>query len=1073
MSGICARHAYKKRHQRGCEKCGACIFCPPHFCRSKQHQELHAGADRGRGKRGKAKQTDASNKPPRRSGRKRRGSSLSERLASFDRDLDDATAPVQVTTSDACETAAPILAPKTSSMAPTAHQLGGGIHLEDQSLQEPLKKRPRFVVKKGTLLTSLKMQNRCKEQLRRAAQRAMNDEASVICPEDPDLVKNMCAPSLGFLEEHLIRKVAKVAMDTTGITSEICYSLLASTTQTPRELTNMLEHVQEIHPEINIERTRVGRKRFATLKKKGEHIEQGQTAFLGRYYKQGIVHLKKENVRCALEWMQATLQLRPSKLRSFRVGDVLIANMPVLYLDNTYSACYKQYKKQIPEKQRIGQKIFYKLLKHLTDKTKAEAGLSYFYTDFLEVVAEAGNMMQRAAEIASAEALPARFKQRFDTLGEELKRVAHFVKHEFASHLEQDSTCANHCMRHALGGECNHEHTETCEECDAVNHLPELLEKAFEEVPESASAEFQTMKKAVQFVTEEFTRFSAHILRTKWQQKACDTEIAAAVQSEDTAVVIIDHKQKVLARRLKESQMQYYAKRGMSLLGAMVILGIDDPDNIEDELGNKGEKRGNDIEESGNDIEKRGDGRDHCNANREQHNDDAEQQKKRVQRHHFIDIIPDNTAEQKACITCACIEALLKDMKTRFPHIKKVCFQSDNAGPFSAATVAPFAHLLNLGIELPKIIGWTYTEAQSGKSMLDCHFAYVNIWIDAWVREGKGKNVLMDPPTLFKALAHDGGIQNSSTIRVELNLQSTYAIHSDSDDVRPNVLNQQEPGSHGIYLTGKKKGQPRPAIWKLKMGVRKCHTFSLGNNPAAYEQSGLEPEALPFHLLTRQTPITLRPKITESTKNDVTFGKKRAKKTKVPRMPSTGYVRRRSDDLVAAEFERLKNMVSTTPTLKPRRSTTSPITVPQRRHSWAQKASRGSRMIDVDVVQELASLYSVGVKNKTQKISSEAAFRQVSETIIKNRWDQRFLVTAGKVKSMFSQKKGPQLTKSQKNTLQLAKSAMSESSTASSSKTTPENFAIEDDNDSVIDWIQGHEIDILDLDYEIDREEEF
>ena len=130
-------------------------------------------------------------------------------------------------------------------------------------------------------------------------------------------------------------------------------------------------------------------------------------------------------------------------------------------------------------------------------------------------------------------------------------------------------------------------------------------------------------------------------------------------------------------------------------------------------------------------------------------------------------------------------------------------------------------------------------------------------------------------------------------------------------------------------------------------------------------------------------------------------------------------------------------------------------------------------MIDVDVVQELASLYSVGVKNKTQKISSEAAFRQVSETIIKNRWDQRFLVTAGKVKSMFSQKKGPQLTKSQKNTLQLAKSAMSESSTASSSKTTPENFAIEDDNDSVIDWIQGHEIDILDLDYEIDREEEF
>ncbi len=1026
MPGLCEEHVHKKT--KSCEECGGCPFCPPKGCRSKRHREVHAGADRGRGRpRGKVKGIDASKDPPRRSGRKRRGSSVSECLASYEAVLDDT--------------------------------------LFERDQDDGREKRPkcRFRVKKDRLLVSSKMQERCKEQLCRVGKRAMNEEAKKICPEDPKLVKNMCSPHIGFVNEKLTQKICELAMGTTGTVSELCYTLLASVAESPEEMTTILNRARMLHPTVEIDRAHIGWRRFASLKQKSEHVEQGQTASLKRYFKKGRVNLKKENVRQALEWIHGTLPLRPSKLRSFRVGNVLVDNMHVMYLDTTYQVCYKKYCKAISQERRIGEKIFRSLLKRLTDRTKAEAGLSYYYTDFIELVAEAGNMMKRAATLISEENLPIRFKEKFEALEKELEAVAHFVKHDYPSHLEKDSSCANHCMRHALGGKCNHQHKDACEECDRVIHLPKRIESTLEEIPESASPspEFQTMKKAVKFVVQEFDRFSAHILRTKWQHEAIEAEIAAAVQSEDTAVIIIDHKQKILARRLKESQMQYYAKRGLSLLGAMIILGVDEDD---------------DIEQHTDDIIIQPEDEDCPSASTwsmqiGQHEKAAEKAKAKVRRrrHHFVDIVPQNTAEQKACITCACLEALLEYVAKHFPHIKFVQFGSDNAGPFSAQTLAPFFYLLNIRKDLPKVIGWTFSEAQSGKTMLDCHFAYLNIWIDAWVREGKGKNILMDSETLFQALAHDGGVKNSSAILVKLNLQNTYAIHSESNELRPNVLNHQKPGSNGVYASGQKKGLPRPAIWKLKMGVRKCHAFSLGQNPTAYEQSDLlKPELLPFDLLERKTPITLKPEIIESTKTDITFGKKKEKQKTVPRMPPAGYVHRGSDDLVAGEIERLKETVvgTTTPVLKTRRSMSwSPITVAQRQASWAEKSSRDGRVIDADVVERLAALYSVGVRNKTKKISSEAAYRQVKNSILK-RWDQRFLVTPGKVKSMFSLKNGPQLTKAQKKAVEVAQLAAE----ASSSKVTPGDPVAEDDNESVQNWICEQDMDILD--YDIDSGED-
>ena len=747
MSGICREHAFKK--QKACQTCGNCPFCPPLKCRDSRHRKLYNNIVGRKLRKRKGGAVLEAARPSRRSGRRRSSSSVGEYLEQYENMLsiaiaDDGSGGVSGAMNN--DPTAPIPALTQASTE----------HIGDVSATTACVKKPRFIVKPETLRKSLKMQQRCTEQLdrvfRRAGQDAVKEEAKLLCPADPALLIGMCAPRNEVKERDLVEKCAKVAMQTDGMTSEMCLSLLASVSASASDLEKTLLRAGTLSPAARPERARIGCKRFKSLQLKGKCIEQGDATVLRRYYKAKRVYLDKNVVRRTLEWLHATLQLRPGKLRSFRVGKVLVANMPILYLNDTMEYCYANYQKHFQSKnERLGQNIFYKLLSRLTDKDKAQAGLSYFYTDFIETAQNAEKMLQRAAEIAE-HSLQARFKTRFENVKTELKEVIKFIKYEYASHLQEDSDIAAHCMHHALGASCSQAHTKSCEQCDRITSFYLKLEHAFDDIPEM-SPELESCQRACPLITEEFDRFQAHILRTKWQQSACEKIIEQAIQSKDTAVIILDHKQKVLARRLKESQMQYYAKKGMSLLGAMVILGADREQKAV-------------AEEEADAAEEEAD----AAANTDTTVPDEQppqspkllqgkqvQQKRRVQKHHFIDMILSNTSDQKANVTCACIEALLSEIGLKFPQIERVYFQSDNAGPFSATMLAPFCYLLNKQQNgLPKVLGWTYTEAQSGKSMLDGHFSYVNIWIDAWVMKGDGSNVIFDPWTLFEALSHDG-----------------------------------------------------------------------------------------------------------------------------------------------------------------------------------------------------------------------------------------------------------------------------------------------------------------------------
>ena len=63
----------------------------------------------------------------------------------------------------------------------------------------------------------------------------------------------------------------------------------------------------------------------------------------------------------------------------------------------------------------------------------------------------------------------------------------------------------------------------------------------------------------------------AHRLRAKVQFSAIDKIKTNLKSNINSVLIVIDHKQKVLQQRYREGQVEYYGKKGMSVLGVMIV----------------------------------------------------------------------------------------------------------------------------------------------------------------------------------------------------------------------------------------------------------------------------------------------------------------------------------------------------------------------------------------------------------------------------------------------------------------------------------------------------------------------
>jgi len=132
--------------------------------------------------------------------------------------------------------------------------------------------------------------------------------------------------------------------------------------------------------------------------------------------------------------------------------------------------------------------------------------------------------------------------------------------------------------------------------------------------------------------------------------------------------------------------------------------------------------------------------------------------------------------ERKTSIIRTVVEIL--DIIRTFPGISNIVLTSDNATTFAGDAWIPFIVEHNAymhaesGIWISRHIR---TEPQTGKDLLDTHFAYVNKQITKYVLDGV-ENAVKNTNQMFSALTFEGGLPNTTTALVRVDRSACAAV---------------------------------------------------------------------------------------------------------------------------------------------------------------------------------------------------------------------------------------------------------------------------------------------------------
>eukprot|EP00731_Ephydatia_muelleri_P017573 Em0010g671a len=119
---------------------------------------------------------------------------------------------------------------------------------------------------------------------------------------------------------------------------------------------------------------------------------------------------------------------------------------------------------------------------------------------------------------------------------------------------------------------------------------------------------------------------------------------------------------------------------------------------------------------------------------------------------HFVDCIVQDDVKSDSFVALSCLEAGLHALHRRFPHLKQVILQSDNAKNFSGKDMKMFVHqaVSSTGMEL---LAYHHNEAAAGKDVCDTHFAHQQARVDAYISEGDGGRKVSTAKQLAVALS--------------------------------------------------------------------------------------------------------------------------------------------------------------------------------------------------------------------------------------------------------------------------------------------------------------------------------
>ena len=295
--------------------------------------------------------------------------------------------------------------------------------------------------------------------------------------------------------------------------------------------------------------------------------------------------------------------------------------------------------------------------------------------------------------------------------------------------MQLDDSDHIHCLRCALGPCVLHkeQHVDNgCVKCSVCfrffnEHVSKFFTKVLSGVADAESKEeVQSMIRCIQLLSNSVIRYAGHRVRAKVQFDAISQIKAGMKTDESLLLVVLDHKQKILPMKYREGQVEYFGKKGMSMLGSMHVI-------FTEHQGCSGYK------------------------------------------YSFEDYIIAGYTGQDNIQVGAVVSTIINRIKTTQTNITNIVFQSDNASCFVSQELIPFIHHINQELKSEdecnlKVSRWIFTEAQTGRGRLDTHFSYLNVKFSSYVEDG---NDMTTEQHIFQALAHNGGIAGTTSVLLD------------------------------------------------------------------------------------------------------------------------------------------------------------------------------------------------------------------------------------------------------------------------------------------------------------------
>ena len=138
----------------------------------------------------------------------------------------------------------------------------------------------------------------------------------------------------------------------------------------------------------------------------------------------------------------------------------------------------------------------------------------------------------------------------------------------FQLHITESSAVADHCKPFALSfpgdkdyiSPCDHEHKERCDRCVILPRVVDEIQPALENIDDGA--EKGEMKFQVEQSVQKISVWKVHILHSSNQDQA-RLDVLESLNP-TSALLVLDWAMKFLPKKYRESQSDWFWKRGIS-----------------------------------------------------------------------------------------------------------------------------------------------------------------------------------------------------------------------------------------------------------------------------------------------------------------------------------------------------------------------------------------------------------------------------------------------------------------------------------------------------------------------------